>query len=68
MAKVLGHGGSDGVAGPRKHRRRTRQPIFARRRIRNALLYMRCALELYEAVELGLEVGDGHLDAPYSKQ
>jgi hypothetical protein len=29
---------------------------------------MRCALELYEAMELGLEVGGGHLNAPYSKQ
>ena len=26
---------------------------------------MRCTLELDEAVQLGLEVGDGHLNAPY---
>jgi hypothetical protein len=29
---------------------------------------MRCALEFYEVMELGLEVSDGHLHAPYSKQ
>src|SRR5262245_8631700 len=65
MAKVLGHGDSDGVTCSRQHRRCARQPISARRRIRDALLCMRCALELYWAVELGLEVGGEHLDAPY---
>jgi len=67
MAKVLGHGDSEGVTCPREHRGCARQPISARRRIRDALLCMRCALELYEVVELGLEVGGGHLDAPYLK-
>src|SRR5262249_23720592 len=68
MAKVLGHGDSDGVTCPREHRRCAHQTISAGRRIGNALRCMRCALELYEAVKLGLEVGGGHLDAPYSKQ
>jgi hypothetical protein len=62
------YGDSDGVTCPREHRRCARQQISAGRHIRNALLYMHCALELYEAVELGLEVGGGHLEAPYSKQ
>jgi hypothetical protein len=68
MAKVLGHGNSDGVTCLREHRRCAGQPISARRGLRDALLCMRCALEFYEFVESGLEVGGGHLDAPYSKQ
>jgi hypothetical protein len=64
MAKVIGHGNRDGVTCPREHRGSARQPISAHRRIRNALLCICCALELYEAVELGLEVGGVHLDAP----
>jgi hypothetical protein len=68
MTKVLGHGDSDGVSCPREHRRCTGQPTSARRGIRDALLCMRCALEFYEVVDLGFEVGDCHFDAPYSKQ
>jgi hypothetical protein len=68
MAEVFGHGASDGVTCLREHRRRTRQPISARLSTRNAFLCMRRALKLYEAVQLGLEVGGGHLDAPYSRQ
>jgi hypothetical protein len=68
MAKVFGHGDSDGVTCPREHRRCARQPISARRRIRDSLLCMRSALELYEVMELGLEVGGGHLDAPCSNR
>jgi hypothetical protein len=68
MAKVLGHGDSYGVACTREHRRCARQPISARRRIRDALRCLRRALELYEVVKLGLVVGGGHLDAPYSNQ
>jgi hypothetical protein len=33
----------------------------------DAMVRLRCALEPYEAVELGLEVVSGHFDAPYSK-
>src|SRR5262249_29728632 len=62
MAKVLGHGDRDGGTCPSEHRRCAHQAISARRRIRNALLCTRYALELYEAVEVGLEVGVGHLD------
>src|SRR5262249_27729297 len=57
MAIVLGHGASEGITCPREHRRCARQPISAPRSIRGALLRMRCALELDEAVELRLEVG-----------
>jgi hypothetical protein len=64
MAKVFRHGDSDRVTCPRQHRRCARQAISARRRIGNALPCMRRALELYEAVELGLEVNGGHLELP----
>src|SRR5215469_3387625 len=67
MAKVLGDGDSDRVTCPRQHCRCAHQTISARRCIRNALLCIRRPLEVYETVELGLEVTGRHVDAPYSK-
>src|SRR5262249_769276 len=67
MAKVLGHRGSDGVTCPHEHRRRARQTISARRRIRIALVDMCRALELDETVELLLEIDGRHLDSPYQR-
>src|SRR5215469_13371019 len=60
MAKVLGNSDSDRVTCAREHCRRARQTISARRCIRNALLCIRRPLEVYESVELGLEVTGSH--------
>src|SRR5262245_19817753 len=66
MAEVLGQGDTDSVTAPREHRRCARQTIPARRRIGNALLCMRSALKLYEAVELALEDDGDHLASPFT--
>ena len=68
MAKVLGHGDSDGVTRPREHRRCARQPISACRRIGKAFVCMSSALKMYETVEFRFEISGGHLYSPYSKQ